>query len=280
MAKLYLGSELVIDPDKKLESIELTQAEYDALTEVRPNVLYLITDAENPLDEVYTKIDNSFVNASYDQTTKELVFYSTDGTETRIDATPFIVDNFVDSVTVSNGNLVITFNSEDKEPISIPISVIFDSNEYYTKTEVDNKIDNCVLKNSLETVSSNYQVIPLKKTASDDVGVALSHYETTFTNNIKNTSNNICYTEVVQTSDNYNLLKTNMNVYEGNRALEENSNNVVLEKGLKEVLENYPQLTDGKISQDLLPSITQENIETIFIDLCAKYGVNLVQPTE
>ena len=55
-----------------------------------------------------------------------------------IDATAFIKDGMVDSVDVSNGYLVITFNTDSgKQPISIPLSDIFNANNYYTKSEVD-----------------------------------------------------------------------------------------------------------------------------------------------
>lgn len=55
-----------------------------------------------------------------------------------IDATDFIKDSMVDTVEVTGGNLVITFNTDSgKEDIEIPISDIFDANNYYNKTESD-----------------------------------------------------------------------------------------------------------------------------------------------
>ena len=57
-----------------------------------------------------------------------------------IDANDFIKDGMVDTVTVTGGNLVITFNTDSgKEDIEIPISDIFDASNYYTKSEVDTK---------------------------------------------------------------------------------------------------------------------------------------------
>lgn len=56
-----------------------------------------------------------------------------------IDASAFIKDGMVDTVTISNGYLVITFNTDaGKQPISIALSDIFDPSNYYTKTQVDN----------------------------------------------------------------------------------------------------------------------------------------------
>ena len=55
-----------------------------------------------------------------------------------IDASAFIKDGMVDTVTISNGYLVITFNTDaGKQPISIALSDIFDPSNYYTKTQVD-----------------------------------------------------------------------------------------------------------------------------------------------
>ena len=60
----YIGSELIFDPDVKLEKIELTQAEYDALTSKKDNVLYIITDASNPLDELTDKVNKHLQNTT------------------------------------------------------------------------------------------------------------------------------------------------------------------------------------------------------------------------
>lgn len=64
MSKFYIGNKLAVDPDIKLEKIELTQAEYDALTTKEDNVLYLITDAVNPLEELSNMLDQHLQNNS------------------------------------------------------------------------------------------------------------------------------------------------------------------------------------------------------------------------
>ena len=64
MSKFYIGNRLAFDPDVKLEKVELTQAEYDALTTKKDNVLYLITDAVNPLEEITNTIDQHFQNVT------------------------------------------------------------------------------------------------------------------------------------------------------------------------------------------------------------------------
>ena len=50
MSKLYLGNKLIIDPDLKLERKVLTQKDYDNLSTKQNNVIYVVTDAPNPLN--------------------------------------------------------------------------------------------------------------------------------------------------------------------------------------------------------------------------------------
>ena len=66
-----------------------------------------------------------------------------------IDATAFIKDGMLDSVTVSGGNLNFVFNTDaGKETISIPLSDFFDASAYYTKAEIDGGYLNAVTYNS------------------------------------------------------------------------------------------------------------------------------------
>ena len=47
----------------------------------------------------------------------------------------------VSSVEITGGNLVITFNTDSgKQPISIPLTDIFNPDNYYDKTATDNKL--------------------------------------------------------------------------------------------------------------------------------------------
>lgn len=63
-------------------------------------------------------------------------------TLSEIDATDFIKDGMVSNVEVADGNLKISFNTDaGHEDINIPISAIFNANNYYTKTEIDTKVD-------------------------------------------------------------------------------------------------------------------------------------------
>lgn len=78
-------------------------------------------------------------SGTYDSNSKKILLKNkVNTTLAEIDATAFIKDGMVSQVEVSNGNLVITFNTDaGKNPISVPISDIFDANNYYTKTEAN-----------------------------------------------------------------------------------------------------------------------------------------------
>jgi len=74
---------------------------------------------------------------SYNSNTKKIELKHGSTVLAQIDATDFIKDGMVSSVEISNGNLVITFNTDSgQEPISIPLTEIFDPSNYYTKNEV------------------------------------------------------------------------------------------------------------------------------------------------
>ena len=77
--------------------------------------------------------------AEYDST-NHLIYLKHGNTRlsSPINASDFIKDGMVDTVEVTEGNLVITFNTDSgKEDIEIPLSDIFDPSLYYTKEEID-----------------------------------------------------------------------------------------------------------------------------------------------
>lgn len=92
-----------------------------------------------------------------------------------IDASAFIKDGMVNDVVIQNGNLVVSFNTDaGKEDISIPLSSIFDSGNYYTKTQTDTQISTAI--DALGAASDN----EYSKTFAgvwDDNSVDSSNYE-------------------------------------------------------------------------------------------------------
>ena len=79
-----------------------------------------------------------FNDASYDNNAHRINFYHGQTVVAYVDASPFIVDGMVDDVRIENGYLVIDFNTASgKQDISIPLTDIFNPNNYYNKTQAD-----------------------------------------------------------------------------------------------------------------------------------------------
>ena len=82
---------------------------------------------------------DAYVNAAgYNSTLKQIELKHGSTVVATVDATAFIKDGMVSNVTISDGYLVISFNTDSgKEDIRIPISDIFDASNYYTKSDAD-----------------------------------------------------------------------------------------------------------------------------------------------
>ena len=130
-------------------SVEL---ESDLRTGTSPESSQVQSDWEedDPDDPAYIKhkpnmaaiqqwLAQTVCGGAYNSTLKRLEFKDKDNTLLfSIDATAFIKDGMVTNVAIVNGNLVITFNTDSgQEPISIPITDIFNPNNYYTKNDID-----------------------------------------------------------------------------------------------------------------------------------------------
>lgn len=96
--------------------------------------------------------DTSNLGASlaYDSDTKRIELKNTsEEVISSIDATAFIKDGMLDTVTVSDGYLNFVFNTDaGKETISIPLSDFFDASAYYTREQIDGTFLNAVTYNS------------------------------------------------------------------------------------------------------------------------------------
>ena len=96
-------------------------------------------------NETYTKqevndLSSNFIDeVKYDSDNKQIIFKNGTNVISAIDATDFIKDGMVSRVEISEGNLVITFNTDaGKEPITIALTDIFNPTNYYDKTTADN----------------------------------------------------------------------------------------------------------------------------------------------
>ena len=85
-------------------------------------------------------LSSYFDDVEYDSTTKRINFKNNNSVIDYVDATDFIKDGMVSSVTVSNGNLVVSFNTEaGREDIELALTQIFNPSNYYDKTTADGK---------------------------------------------------------------------------------------------------------------------------------------------
>lgn len=83
----------------------------------------------------------------------------------KIDAAPFIKDGMVSSVAISNGNLVITWNSDSTgvtSPTTIPLTDIFNPDNYYQKPDVVTSVN-------WDDTGTNGKITYTKNNAPNDV---------------------------------------------------------------------------------------------------------------
>lgn len=97
-------------------------------------------------EETYQPIGDYFDDVEYDSSGKTIDFYSDGVLVDSIDATDFIKDGMVDSVSLielsGDTYLHIVFNTDaGKEPIDIPLGDLFNADDYYTKDETDDLLD-------------------------------------------------------------------------------------------------------------------------------------------
>lgn len=95
----------------------------------------------------------------WDSNAKSLKLYSGNHLLATVDGTTWVKDGMVESAAIVANNLEITFNTDSgKEKISVPLTDIFNPNNYYNKTEIDSKFENVSISDeyvkSIENVDS------------------------------------------------------------------------------------------------------------------------------
>lgn len=103
--------------------------------------------------EIENKLTSIIGDVDYDSTEKSIRFWNKEKTEVlmALDARPLIKDGMVNNVYINNNMLVVTFNTDaGREAIGIPLSLIFNPNNYYDKTQVDGKVS------QLSSLFANY----------------------------------------------------------------------------------------------------------------------------
>lgn len=128
-----------------IDSLETTDSvldgRVDTLTTDLETEVQRAQNAEAAISGTIPSVEGYFDGADYNSNTKRINFKHGNTVKTYIDATDFIKDGMVSNVEIVGNNLVITFNSDaGHETITIPLTDIFNPNNYYTKTEVDSAL--------------------------------------------------------------------------------------------------------------------------------------------
>ena len=140
---------------QRITALEVGKADANSVyTKTESDAKYTTKDYTSGITEAF------FDYADYDSKTKKINFYHGNTIKANIDASSFIKDGMVDNVAISGSNLVITFNTDSsKEPISIPLSSIFEPSNYYTKSEIDSAFSGKVDNSTFNTLSGRVDTI-------------------------------------------------------------------------------------------------------------------------
>ena len=94
----------------------------------------------------------------WDSNAKSLKLYSGNHLLATVDGSTWVKDGMVESVAVVGNNLEITFNTDSgKEKISVPLTDVFNPDNYYNKTEIDSKFENVSISDEYVTEISNVE---------------------------------------------------------------------------------------------------------------------------
>lgn len=117
----------------------------------------------------------------WDSNAKSLKLYSGNHLLATVDGSTWVKDGMVESAAIVANNLEITFNTDSgKEKISVPLTDIFNPDNYYDKAAIDRKFENVSISDeyvtSIENVkdtngSSVLKVKTNKNTAGTDVSL-------------------------------------------------------------------------------------------------------------
>ena len=94
----------------------------------------------------------------WDSNAKSFKLYSGNHLLATVDGTTWVKDGMVESVAVVGNNLEITFNTDSgKEKISVPLTDVFNPDNYYNKTEIDSKFEGISVADEYVTSIENVQ---------------------------------------------------------------------------------------------------------------------------
>lgn len=94
----------------------------------------------------------------WDSNAKSLKLYSGNHLLATVDGTTWVKDGMVESAAIVGNNLEITFNTDSgKEKISVPLTDIFNPDNYYDKAAIDRKFENVSISDEYITEISNFE---------------------------------------------------------------------------------------------------------------------------
>ena len=94
----------------------------------------------------------------WDSNAKTLKLYSGNHLLGSVDGTSWVKDGMVQSAAIVGNNLEITFNTDaGKEKITVPLTDIFNPDNYYNKTEIDRKLEGISVADEYITEISNVE---------------------------------------------------------------------------------------------------------------------------
>ena len=144
LTEVIVENELIIA--SSLTDLDSRKLDASAYTETDLSNYY----TKGQVDSLIPNVTPYFDDVEYDSTNKRINFKHGATVKDYVDATAFIKDGMVNTVSVSAVTsgastvdcLVITFNTDaGKDDIKIPLSLLFDSTNYYNKSEVDNFVN-------------------------------------------------------------------------------------------------------------------------------------------
>lgn len=96
----------------------------------------------------------------WDSNAKSLKLYSGNHLLATVDGTTWVKDGMVESAAIVGNNLEITFNTDSgKEKISVPLTDIFNPDNYYDKAAIDMKFENVSISDEYVTSIENVKDI-------------------------------------------------------------------------------------------------------------------------
>lgn len=209
----------------------------------------------------HQSLDGLFNTVEYDSSAKRINFKDKTNTVVGyVDASDFVKDGMVEDVRIENGRLVIDFNTDAGiTDISIPLTDIFNADNYYTKSEVDNGF---VKKADVPPLSDYY--------TKTEVNAELAK---------KADTDNLA---TVATSGSYNDLSDKPIIPEGaviDSALSDSSNNAVANRIVKGALDlkadktEIPDMTEYYTSKEvdgmIEDFVTQKEVDDLTADFAS-----------